>query len=72
MEACRFIQSEHQVHALDALTGGAFDQIVFDNQNDKRVAISGAVDSHAQVIGRTNGARFRMRPGWQYIDKRVV
>ena len=29
------IEAEHQVHALHTLTGRTFNQIVFDDQNDK-------------------------------------
>ena len=38
-----FIQSEHQVHALYALTSRAFDQVILYDEDHQRVAATGAM-----------------------------
>jgi hypothetical protein len=44
LQACGFIQAEHQVHVLHGLAGGAFHEVVDGGEDDDLFAARGETD----------------------------
>jgi len=59
----RFINPEHDVHALHTLPGSSLYEIVFDNQNYQQITAARTMYGNPQFVGRTYRTRFGMTAG---------
>ena len=62
-------QAEHQVHVLDRLAGGALDEVVLDDQDQRHVAALRPVHGDPADVRRAHRARIGRRSGRHHVDE---
>src|SRR6185369_1872698 len=68
-KAGRLGQAEHQIHVLNRLASGAFDQVVYDRDDDSGVAALRPMHGDAADVGCAHRSRLRMAAGRHHINE---